>query len=68
VKDRPGHDRRYAIDFGKIQVELGWRPSLSFDEGITRTVAWFLEHAEWVENIASGGYRRARLGLVDEAA
>jgi dTDP-glucose 4,6-dehydratase len=68
VKDRPGHDRRYAIDFSKIQVELGWRPSLSFDEGITRTVAWYLDHAEWVANIASGGYRRARLGLVEEAA
>lgn len=68
VKDRPGHDRRYAIDFSKIQVELGWRPSLSFDEGMTRTVAWYLDHAEWVANIASGGYRRARLGLVEEAA
>ena len=68
VKDRPGHDRRYAIDFSKIQVELGWRPSLSFDEGIARTVAWYLDHAEWVANIASGGYRRARLGLAEEAA
>jgi dTDP-glucose 4,6-dehydratase len=68
VKDRPGHDRRYAIDFSKIQDELGWRPSLSFEEGITQTVSWYLDHAEWVANIASGGYRRARLGLVEEAA
>lgn len=68
VKDRPGHDRRYAIDFSKIQFELGWRPSLSFEEGITQTVAWYLDHAEWVANIAGGGYRRARLGLVEEAA
>lgn len=67
VKDRPGHDRRYAIDFTKIQDELGWRPSLSFDEGIVRTVAWYLDHAEWVANIASGGYRRARLGLAAAA-
>ena len=67
VKDRPGHDRRYAIDFTKIRDELGWRPSLSFDEGIARTVAWYLDHAEWVANIASGGYRRARLGLADAA-
>ena len=67
VKDRPGHDRRYAIDFSKIRDELGWRPSLSFDEGIARTVAWYLDHAEWVANIASGGYRRARLGLADAA-
>lgn len=68
VKDRPGHDRRYAIDFTKIQDELGWRPSLSFEEGITRTVSWYLDHAEWVANISSGGYRRTRLGLVEEAA
>lgn len=68
VKDRPGHDRRYAIDFGKIHDDLGWRPSLSFEEGITQTVSWYLDHAEWVANIASGGYRRARLGLVEEAA
>ena len=68
VKDRPGHDRRYAIDFGKIRDELGWRPSLSFDEGITQTVAWYLAHGAWVQNITSGGYRRERLGLVGEAA
>jgi dTDP-glucose 4,6-dehydratase len=68
VKDRPGHDRRYAIDFGKIKSELGWQPSLSFDEAILRTVAWYLDHATWVENIASGGYRRCRLGIVDATA
>ncbi len=67
VKDRPGHDRRYAIDFGRIERELGWRPSLSFDEAITRTVAWYLENGPWIANIASGGYRRHRLGLAEGA-
>ncbi len=68
VKDRPGHDRRYAIDFGKIEGELGWRPSLSFDEAISRTVGWYLDNGPWIENIASGGYRRNRLGLVAEVS
>jgi len=63
VKDRPGHDRRYAIDFGKIESELGWRPRFTFDEGIEQTVAWYVENAAWVENISSGGYTRDRLGL-----
>lgn len=63
VTDRPGHDRRYAIDASKIQAELGWQPSMSFDEGIERTVAWYLENPAWIERISSGGYRRERLGL-----
>ncbi|MFN9271797.1 MAG: dTDP-glucose 4,6-dehydratase [Planctomycetia bacterium] len=63
VKDRPGHDRRYAIDFSKIQSELGWKPSLSFNEAIRQTVAWYLDNTAWVANIASGGYRRDRIGL-----
>jgi dTDP-glucose 4,6-dehydratase len=63
VKDRPGHDRRYAIDFSKIQGELGWKPSLSFNEAIRQTVAWYLDNTAWVANIASGGYRRDRIGL-----
>ena len=63
VKDRPGHDRRYAIDFTKIRDELGWRPSYRFEEGIERTVAWYLENTRWVENVSSGGYARDRLGL-----
>ena len=63
VTDRPGHDRRYAIDAGKIQQELGWTPTVRFDEGIDRTVRWYLENDRWVERVASGKYRRERLGL-----
>ncbi|MGC4078248.1 MAG: dTDP-glucose 4,6-dehydratase [Rubrivivax sp.] len=57
VKDRPGHDRRYAIDARKIERELGWRPSETFETGIRKTVAWYLEHAEWVARVQSGAYR-----------
>jgi dTDP-glucose 4,6-dehydratase len=57
VKDRPGHDRRYAIDARKIERELGWRPAETFDTGIRKTVAWYLEHMGWVERVASGAYR-----------
>ncbi|MRR49957.1 MAG: dTDP-glucose 4,6-dehydratase [Rhodocyclaceae bacterium] len=57
VKDRPGHDRRYAIDAGKIGRELGWRPAETFETGIRKTVAWYLEHPDWVANVMSGAYR-----------
>jgi dTDP-glucose 4,6-dehydratase len=57
VKDRPGHDRRYAIDASKIQRELGWRPAETFATGIRKTVQWYLEHAKWVANVQSGAYR-----------
>ncbi|MFA6433335.1 MAG: dTDP-glucose 4,6-dehydratase [Elusimicrobiales bacterium] len=57
VKDRPGHDRRYAIDFGKIKKELGWRPSVTFKEGLARTVAWYLANPEWTRNVKTGAYR-----------
>ena len=57
VKDRPGHDRRYAIDARKIERELGWRPAETFDTGIRKTVQWYLDHADWVANVQSGGYR-----------
>ncbi len=57
VKDRPGHDRRYAIDARKIQRELGWRPAESFETGIRKTVRWYLDNAAWVANVQSGGYR-----------
>jgi dTDP-glucose 4,6-dehydratase len=63
VKDRPGHDRRYAIDCGKIQRELGWKPDLDFEAGIRRTVAWYLANSRWTDRVTSGGYRRERLGL-----
>ena len=57
VKDRPGHDRRYAIDARKIRGELGWGPSESFDSGMRKTVRWYLDHQDWVAAIASGAYR-----------
>ena len=57
VADRPGHDRRYAIDARKIERELGWRPEESFETGLRKTVAWYLEHQDWVQNVTSGAYR-----------
>ncbi len=57
VKDRPGHDRRYAIDARKIERELGWRPAETFESGIRKTVAWYLEHLDWVRDVQSGAYR-----------
>ena len=57
VKDRPGHDWRYAIDFSKIRTELGWQPEESFESGIRKTVQWFLDHSEWVARIKSGQYQ-----------
>jgi dTDP-glucose 4,6-dehydratase len=58
VKDRPGHDRRYAIDASKIQRELGWKPAETFDTGIRKTVQWYLANPEWVANVQSGAYRK----------
>lgn len=57
VKDRPGHDRRYAIDARKLERELGWRPAETFDSGIRKTVLWYLDHPDWVANVQSGSYR-----------
>ena len=57
VKDRPGHDRRYAIDARKIERELGWKPAETFDTGIRKTVQWYLENPEWVAQVQSGAYR-----------
>lgn len=57
VKDRPGHDRRYAIDAGKIDRELGWTPSETFETGMRKTVAWYLAHQDWVHHVTSGEYR-----------
>jgi dTDP-glucose 4,6-dehydratase len=57
VKDRPGHDRRYAIDATKIETELGWRPAMTFETGIRETVKWYLDNHYWVEQIVSGDYR-----------
>jgi dTDP-glucose 4,6-dehydratase len=58
VKDRPGHDRRYAIDCSKIKRELGWKQAVSFEEGLSRTVDWYLANSQWIENIRSGEYQR----------
>jgi len=56
VQDRAGHDLRYAIDSSKLQEELGWKPSITFEEGLEKTVDWFLENEEWLENVTSGNY------------
>ena len=58
VQDRPGHDRRYAIDCAKIKTELGWRQSVGFDEGLSCTVDWYLHNKEWVNNVRTGDYRK----------
>ena len=57
VTDRPGHDRRYAIDARKIESELGWMPAETFDTGIRKTVQWYLDNQEWVVSVQSGAYR-----------
>jgi dTDP-glucose 4,6-dehydratase len=58
VKDRAGHDMRYAIDATKLSTELGWKPSVTFEEGLEKTVQWYLDHPEWVEHVTSGAYRQ----------
>lgn len=58
VKDRPGHDLRYAIDATKIKNELGWEPSVTFEEGLSKTIDWFLQNQEWLEQVSSGEYQR----------
>ncbi|MBP1475457.1 dTDP-glucose 4,6-dehydratase [Frateuria sp. MAH-13] len=62
VKDRPGHDRRYAIDAGKLQRELGWSPTQTFESGMAHTVDWYLTHQPWVQRVLDGSYRMERLG------
>lgn len=58
VKDRPGHDRRYAIDNTKITTELGWKPKYTFEEGINETIKWYLDNTNWIENVVSGEYEK----------
>ena len=57
VKDRPGHDKRYAIDANKLKKELGWEPTLQFEEGLAKTISWYLENQEWMDNVTSGEYQ-----------
>jgi dTDP-glucose 4,6-dehydratase len=68
VADRPGHDRRYAIDCSKIGRELGWRPMMNFETGLRETIGWYLDNPVWVERVTSGSYRGERLGVVPGAA
>jgi dTDP-glucose 4,6-dehydratase len=62
VKDRPGHDRRYAIDASKLKRELGWAPTVRFEQGIARTVDWYLDNTDWVQRVLDGSYRMERMG------
>ncbi|HET6783913.1 MAG TPA: GDP-mannose 4,6-dehydratase, partial [Pseudoxanthomonas sp.] len=62
VTDRPGHDRRYAIDASKLQNELGWAPQYTFEKGIAQTVDWYLENQAWVKRVLDGSYRLERIG------
>jgi dTDP-glucose 4,6-dehydratase len=58
VKDRPGHDKRYAIDASKIHAELGWKPAVTFEEGLAYTIQWYLSHPDWLEHVTSGAYQQ----------
>lgn len=58
VKDRPGHDKRYSIDASKLEAELGWKPSETFETGIRKTVQWYLKHPDWISNVTSGAYQQ----------
>ncbi|MBR9857173.1 MAG: dTDP-glucose 4,6-dehydratase [Gammaproteobacteria bacterium] len=64
VSDRPGHDRRYAIDASKIEWELGWKPQETFESGIRKTVQWYLNNLEWCQRVQDGSYQRERLGVM----
>ncbi|HEX3570403.1 MAG TPA: dTDP-glucose 4,6-dehydratase [Acidobacteriaceae bacterium] len=66
VADRPGHDRRYAIDATRINRELGWKPTVTFEEGLRRTVQWYLENSAWIENVRTGAYREWIRGNYEE--
>ena len=63
VQDRPGHDRRYAIDSSKMQRELDWTPEETFETGLRKTVQWYLDNSTWCQNVQDGSYQRERLGV-----
>ncbi|WP_131830059.1 dTDP-glucose 4,6-dehydratase, partial [Xanthomonas citri] len=63
VTDRPGHDRRYAIDASKLRNELGWQPAYTFEQGIALTVQWYLDNQAWVQGVLDGSYRLERIGV-----
>ena len=64
VKDRPGHDLRYAIDAGKIERDLCWRPRETFESGLRKTLIWYIENRQWWEDISNNSYRQERLGVI----
>ncbi|MCY1559628.1 dTDP-glucose 4,6-dehydratase 2 [compost metagenome] len=66
VTDRPGHDRRYAIDSSKIQRELGWTPAETFESGLRKTVQWYLANKTWCDHVQASQYARTRLGVLAE--
>ena len=66
VQDRPGHDRRYAIDNTKITTQLGWAPAYCFEDGMEKTVEWYLQHRDWMEHITSGAYQSYYLTMYGE--
>jgi dTDP-glucose 4,6-dehydratase len=68
VPDRPGHDRRYAIDASRVRAEIGWRPRYDFEAGIRATVAWYLANRPWCDTVQAGSYGRERLGTVGRVA
>ena len=65
VKDRPGHDRRYAIDASKINKELGWKPTVTFEQGLSETIDWYLSNTEWLQNVTSGAYQNYYNGMYE---
>jgi dTDP-glucose 4,6-dehydratase len=67
VKDRPGHDRRYAIDASKINRELGWKPSVTFEEGLSETIDWYLNNQRWLSNVTSGTYQKYYSKMYDNS-
>ena len=66
VKDRPGHDLRYAIDASKIEEELGWKPQETFESGLRKTLEWYIDNKDWWSRVLDGSYSRERLGMGDK--